>query len=135
VRQHHRTEQGATSITQTVIVAPALLFALMLIVQFGLMFHAANVAENAAQQGAAAARRFYGTEAAARTRAGHYLASVNGTLSDTAVTVHRTAQSASVTVTGTVVPLVPWVRLHVAETASGPVERYVPPTGDAGGRP
>ena len=58
-------ERGAASLAEVVLVAPALLFALMLIVQFGLLFHARNVAEQAAQEGAAAGRRFDGTEAGA----------------------------------------------------------------------
>ena len=59
------TSVAPPRIAQMVLVAPALLFALMLIVQFGLLFHARNVAEQAAQEGAAAARRFDGTEAGA----------------------------------------------------------------------
>ena len=46
-----RDERGSMSLAQVVITAPALLFLLMLIVQFGLMFHARNVAEQAAQVG------------------------------------------------------------------------------------
>jgi len=40
VRQHHLTEQGATSITQTVIVAPALLFALIHVFPWALFLFA-----------------------------------------------------------------------------------------------
>ena len=68
-----RDERGAASLAQVVITAPALLFLLMLIVQFGLMFHARNVAEQAAQEGAATARRFDGTETAAQQRTLDYL--------------------------------------------------------------
>ena len=74
------------------LVAPALLFALMLIVQFGLMFHARNVAEQAAQEGAAAARQFDGTEAGPRPGRSQYLSALGPeTLQDRGVTVqpHR----------------------------------------------
>jgi Flp pilus assembly protein TadG len=130
-----RDERGTASLAQTVIVAPVLLFALMLIVQFGLMFHARNVAEQAAQDGAAAGRRYDGTEAAAHEQATNFLAQVVGnTLTNRSVTVQRTDQAATVTVTGTVVSVVPGLHLHVEESASGPVERYAPPA-DNGGAP
>lgn len=126
-RHRRRDERGFSSLTQTVIVAPVLLFALMLTVQFGLMFHARNVAEQAAQDGAAAGRRFDGSAGEARAHANEYLnAAVSDTLTNRSVSSSRSAQTATVTVTGTVVSLVPGFHLHVAEAASGPVERYVP---------
>lgn len=123
-----RDERGASSVAEVVLVAPALLFALMLIVQFGLMFHARNVAEQAAQQGAATARQFDGTEAGAKARTLAYLSALGPkTLDDRDVHVNRTPQSATVEVTGTVISVVPGLHLRVAETASGPVERFVAP--------
>lgn len=123
-----RSERGASSVAEMVLVAPALLFALMLIVQFGLMFHARNVAESAAQEGAAAARSFDGTEAAAKDKTSHYLQALGTqTLKDRLVSVDRSAETATVTVTGTVISVVPGLHLHVEESASGSVERYVPP--------
>lgn len=123
-----RDEAGAASVAQMVLVAPVLLLTLMLIVQFALLFHARNVAENAAQEGAAVARRYDGTDDAARRRAAHYLDQVAGkTLTSTQVGASRSAEVASVTVSGTVVTLVPGLRLSVSEAATGPVERYVPP--------
>ncbi len=123
-----RDERGAASLAQVVITAPALLFLLMLVVQFGLMFHARNIAEQAAQEGAAAARTFDGTEGQGHAKATQLLASIGtGTLKDRNVTVSRTADTATVTVTGTVISVVPGFTLHVSESASGPVEKYVPP--------
>ena len=127
-RRRGRDERGATSLAQVVITAPALLFLLMLVVQFGLMFHARNVAEQAAQEGAAAARRFDGTQAQGRGEALRLLANVGeGTLKDRAVTATRTADTATVTVTGTVVAVVPGLSLRVSESASGPLETYATP--------
>ena len=128
VRVRPIDERGTASIAQTVIVAPILLFVLMLIVQFGLMFHARNVAEQAAQDGAAIARRYDGTSTEARARTTNLLAGAVGrTLTGRSVSVERSPRTATVTVTGTVISLVPGLRLHVSESASGPVERYVPP--------
>jgi Flp pilus assembly protein TadG len=127
-RDRLNDEAGAASLVQTVLVAPVLLFALMLIVQFGLMFHARNVAENAAQEGAAAARHFRGTEADGHARALKYLDVLGPkTLAGRKVTVNRTLQEATVTVSGTVISVVPGMHLQVTESAAGPVERYVPP--------
>ena len=121
-------ERGAMSLAQVVITAPALLFLLMLIVQFGLMFHARNIAEQAAQEGAAVARRFDGTKTQGREKALQLLTAVGeGTLKNRDVTVTRTADTATVTVIGTVVSVVPGFSLVVSESASGPVEKYVPP--------
>ena len=123
-------ERGATSVVETVLVAPALLLALMLIVQFGLVFHAQNVAENAAQEGAAAARRFDGSRAAAVSTTHTFLAELGPRmLTDRTVTVERGSETASVRVTGTVISLVPGFHLTVRETAAGPVERYVASSG------
>ncbi|MDT9594884.1 pilus assembly protein [Nocardioides zeae] len=109
---------------------PLLILLTMLIVQTGLVFHARAVAENAAQEGASAARQYDGTVAAATERTHRYLDELGPEmLSDRSVQVTRTPASVEVTVTGDVVSLVPFVDIGVAETASGPVERYVPPVG------
>lgn len=50
-RRRLRGDEGAAT-TELVIVAPAFLFLILLIVQFGLYFHAINVASAAAQEGA-----------------------------------------------------------------------------------
>src|SRR5680860_463565 len=90
-----------------VLVTPALLFALMLIVQFGLFFHARNVAENAAQEGAAAARSFDGTEAAAQDTTSQYLQALGTqTLKDRSVSVDRSPETSTVKVTGTVTSII-----------------------------
>lgn len=121
-------ERGATSVIQLVLIAPALLMMMMAIVQFGLLAHARNVAEQAAQEGAASARRFDGTEASAKTDALKYLTLLGSqTLKDRDVVVNRGAQNATVTITGKVLTLVPGLDLHVQESSTGPVERYVPP--------
>lgn len=117
------------SLAQVVLTAPSLLFLLMLIVQFGLMFHARNVAEQAAQEGVAAARRFDGTAEQGRADALQLLTALgDGTLKDRDVRATRTSGTASVIVTGTVVAVVPGLALKVTESASGPVETYVPPS-------
>ncbi len=121
-----RTERGAAS-AQAVLVFPALLFVIMLIVQFALWAHAGSVAEAAAQDGAAIARRADGTTARAEAAANESLNSLGPRMLTTRrVDSSRSATEARVTVSGTVISLVPGVRLRVHETAAGPVERFVP---------
>ncbi|GAW48032.1 MULTISPECIES: TadE/TadG family type IV pilus assembly protein [unclassified Nocardioides] len=128
-RHSRRDERGAASLVQLVIVMPTLMLMSLLVVQFGLAFHARQVAEQAAQEGVASARRFDGTAEEGRAQALDLLSAIGpSTLKDRNVTVQRGATSASATVTGTVISVVPWVHLSVSETAEGPVERYVPPS-------
>lgn len=106
---------------------PALLFVLMLIIQFALYAHASSVAEAAAQEAAAVARRADGSQAGGASAANRALASLGPKmLTSRTVSVERSATTASVTITGRVVSLVPGVSLALRETAQGPVERFVP---------
>lgn len=126
-----RDERGAASLAQVTITAPVLLLLLMLIVQFGLMFHARNIAEQAAQEGAAAARTYDGSAAVGKRDARALLAEVGtGTLQHQQVKVSRDAERASATVSGVVVSVVPFIDLQVSESATGPVERFVPTEAD-----
>lgn len=120
---------------QVVLIAPLLMLTLMTIVQAGLIFYAQAVVEAAAQEGAAEARRFDGTEAGAQSRTETYLEALNSKiLEGRSVQVTRSAETAEVTVTGSVISLVPFLELEIQESATGPVERYVPPV-NAGGAP
>ena len=121
-----RNDTGSAA-AQGVLMFPALLVTIMLIFQFALFLHAQAVAEAAAQDAAAAARRADGTVAAGRDAAHATLGSLSPRLlSDRVVDVDRSATTATVSVSGRVASLVPGVKLAVHETASGPVERYVP---------
>jgi Flp pilus assembly protein TadG len=52
MRARRLTGDAGAAMTETVIVAPLVLFTLLMIVQLGLYFHAINVASAAAQEGA-----------------------------------------------------------------------------------
>lgn len=123
-----RDERGATSVVQVVLIAPTLLLILMFIVQYALVAHAQSVAEAAAGEGAAAARKADGSEGDAQARTAQYLDSLGPKmLSERSIAVNRTPESATVTVTGRVISLVPGIHPKISETASGPVERFVAP--------
>ena len=96
-----RRDQRGASALEMVLIAPVLLFALMAIVQFGLYFHAKNVAEQAAQEGAAAARAFDGTESSAQGVTEDYLAALGeSTLQGRSVSVSRGPHSQRVILRG-----------------------------------
>jgi Flp pilus assembly protein TadG len=106
---------------------PALLLAMMTIIQFGLWQHAQHVALAAAQEGARIARTYDGNVAAAQARTHAYLDRLGPIiLSGRSVSVSRTAAEATVTVTGKAVSVFPLFGLRVDEHAAGPVERFVP---------
>lgn len=108
------------------LIFPALLFVLMLIIQFALYAHAASVTEAAAQEAAAVARRADGSQAGGAAAANTALATLGPKmLTSRSVSVERSVTTASVTITGRVISLVPGVSLQVRETAQGPVERFV----------
>lgn len=109
---------------------PLLLLFLMLSVQVGLVAHAQNVAKAAADEGAARARAFDGTAGDGQARTEEYLGRLASNILPTrSVRANRTATTASVTVNGTVLSLVPGWQPSISQTSTGPVERFVEETG------
>lgn len=125
-----RDERGETMV-QTVIVAPALFLLIMGVIQVALIAHAQNVAEAAAQEGVTAARKFNATAADGQMKATAALAALGPRMfTGRKVIVDRTTATATVTVTGRALTIVPGFSRTIAETSSGPVERYVAPERD-----
>ncbi|UOX88404.1 pilus assembly protein [Amycolatopsis sp. FBCC-B4732] len=112
---------------ELVIATPLLLLALLAIVQFALWSHAVHVAQAAASQALSAARTQDGSAAAGRDVGKRLLDDlVRGPLRSPRVGVVRTPTSASVSVEGEVVAVLPGVHLHVHAETAGAVERFVP---------
>lgn len=110
------------------IITPLILVGVMLIVQFGLAYHAQNVLSGAAQDGAAAAARREGSPAqgAVLTRS-LVESSVGSLLESTAVSSTVEGDRVVVTATGEVVSLLPFVgTLTVRATGSAPIEDFRP---------
>jgi len=136
-----RGDAGAAT-TETVIVAPLVLFTLLMIVQLGLYFHAINVASSAAQEGAheASLRAATGGRAdpAVAVEQGEQTAQdfvdqfASELLADVTVDgeVVGNDQSVRMTVAGDVsqVVVIPGIdfAISVNETALSPVERFRP---------
>jgi len=114
-----RGESGST--TELVVVFPFVMFLLMLVIQFGLWYHASHVAQAAAQEGARAARTV--SADAGRQRAQGFLAGM-GAFDDKRVAASRDAHVARVDVWGRAPSLVPGLTLRIHEHSEGPVERF-----------
>ena len=124
LRRFLRDDRGSAT-AELAVATPLLLLMLMLIVQFALWSHASHVAQAAAAQGLGAARTVQGAEADGTREASNLLAQLaGGPLADPLVETTRDATSVTVTVSGTVTPVVPFLVLPVRAVAVGPVERF-----------
>jgi Flp pilus assembly protein TadG len=121
--QWWRHDDGSVSI-ELLLVLPALFAVLFLGMQGALYYHARTVAIAAAQEGARAAAAEHASTADGAAAAGAYLAAAGrDVLLDPDVRTSRTTTTASVTVRGTAMSVLPGWRPLVTQSASAPVER------------
>jgi Flp pilus assembly protein TadG len=133
-KQPAAPDRGASAV-ELAILAPALLIATMLIIQFALWFEARHAALAAAQAGARVARAEAAIsprwQADAQREATQYYDAL-GTKLLTAVQVpppvRDQANNVYVTVTGRLDGILPW-HLTIQQTAGGPVECFRPAGG------
>jgi Flp pilus assembly protein TadG len=124
---------GSVSL-EIAILAPALLVLVITIVQAGLWFHARNLAQSAAREGATAAASYTATTSAGLARARAFLSEQAGdSLSAATVsTAGSTATLVRVEVTGRALSVLPGVPgMTVTQTATAPSERFTVPSGGA----
>jgi Flp pilus assembly protein TadG len=127
-RLRRRDEQGSISV-ELVILLPAL-FALMFVgMQAALFHHARTVAIAAAQEGARAAGAEQARESEGIRAANEFLTGAGGddALMTTAVTADRTTTTATVTVTGFSLSVIPGWKVRITQSATAPVERLTAP--------
>ena len=125
-----RADQRGAGTAELVVATPLLLLLILLIAQFALYMHASHIAQAAASEALSAARVSGGSAAAGSTEGQRVLAQLgSGPLQGTSVNVQRGATQASVTVTGTVINVIPFATFTVHAEAVGPVEKFTPPTG------
>ena len=111
--------------TQVAILMPALLFWIMLIVQFGLWYHAKQVADAAAAEAVDAAQSPNGTPRDGEDAANAVLHQA-GNLGSVEVTVTRGVDRVIAVVTGDSPQLVPGFSWTVTGRSDAPVERFIP---------
>ena len=119
-----RRERGSSSI-QMVILMPALFSIMFLGMQGALYYHARTVAIAAAQEGARAAGGQNGTATDGISAASSFVSDAGGkdVLPGAHMTGGRSATTATVTVTGTSLSVIPGWSPAVSQSASVPVER------------
>lgn len=110
---------------QVAVLAPALLLWVMLIVQYGLWWHAKQMANAAAAEAVDVAQVPGGTAAAGEASARSFLAEA-GNLTGISVTVDRSPDTVTAEVRGAAPQLVPGFAWNVVSRSQAPVERYVP---------
>lgn len=122
-------DRGAAT-TEVVLVTPVLLLLVMLVIQFGLWYHAQHVAQAAADEGARAAKVETATAQDGIAGANAFLdQSSSRLINDRNVDATRTLDVATVTVTGHVTSVIPGFDLTVSASATDPVERFRPDSG------
>ena len=109
---------------------PALFAMLFLGMQAALYYHARTVAIAAAQQGARVAGAEQGREADGIDAATAFLAEAGGddALTDASTTAERTLTTATVTVAGYSLSVIPGWKVRITQSASVPVERLTSAT-------
>lgn len=126
MRRPDRGDTGALTLSY-VIVFPAVMFAIMVIVQASLYYMAHNLALAAARQGADVAREYNSTDGAGGAAA---LTLINqdgsGMLEGAQAVATRTATTVTVRVSGTAWSVLPLLPVGVHETVKEPIERFVP---------
>lgn len=114
-------ERGAAAV-DFLLLAPVLLGITFLMVQWAIHFHAVQIVQTAARQGAVAAAAWNGTQTSAQTTATDYLTAVGTDLQHPLVTVSETPTTVTVTVSGDTMEFVPGTRQHVSATVTIPLE-------------
>jgi Flp pilus assembly protein TadG len=122
-----RDERGAASI-ELVILLPALFAVMFLGTQAALIYHARSIAIAAAQEGARAAGAEGAVARDGTAAARSYLADTGtDALKGTSTRASRTATTATVTVTGRSLSVIPGWHPTIRQHASLPVERVTAP--------
>ena len=119
-----RNDRGSVSI-QMVILLPALFLVMFLGMQAALYFHAKQVAIAAAQEGAREAGSENGSQESGVAVARDFIGGAGGpdVLTGSEVSGSRTATTATVTVTGQSLSVIPGWKVTITQSASVPVER------------
>jgi len=127
---HHGAGERGVATVEMAIIFPVTLFIVFAIVQFGVWYHASDVAKAAAQEGVAAARVEGGTAKAGVDRAQRVLDdNARGLIVGPRVLPLRDETVARVEVSGTCIRIVPipGLSLPVHAVAESPVERFRAP--------
>lgn len=125
----HRDEAGAIAVEFLLTIA-MLIVVFMVMLQYAVKAHAQQIATAAAEEALAATSSYGATTADGENTAKAYLINLGPGLGNSTVKVTRTAHTATVTVTGDVNQLIPFLPVTVSVHVEGPIERFVPTAAD-----
>lgn len=120
-----RDERGAMAI-EFLLTITMLIIVFLVMLQYAVKAHAQQIATAAAEEALAATSSYDGTTADGESAANDYLTNLGPGLANSTVNVTRTASTATVTVTGDVDQLIPFLPVTVSVHVEGPIERFVP---------
>jgi Flp pilus assembly protein TadG len=118
-------DSGAAAVEFAIIALPLLVTTFMA-VQAALVFYARSTALAAATQGANAARAYGSTLDVGRLKAEQFIEVVGAGLHDSKVESTTDGAKVTITVTGHAPSIIPFMTFNVTQSASGPIERFVP---------
>jgi Flp pilus assembly protein TadG len=124
MRRVSRGDRGAMAI-EFMLVMSMLMVVFLVMLQFALKAYAERIAHAAADQALAAATAYDGSTADGEAAGTTYLADSGSTLLHPSVSVTRTQSVASATVTGDVIPFIPFLSVEVTVHVEAPVEKFV----------
>jgi Flp pilus assembly protein TadG len=120
-----RWSRGDSTVEFAILALPILLLTFAFI-QAAFVWYAHTVALAAATQGANTARLYGSSSAAGRTKAEEFLNNVGPALHDATVSATVSNNRVTVVVRGQAPTILPGMSFSVTQSASGPVERFVP---------
>jgi Flp pilus assembly protein TadG len=119
------SERGSTAV-EFVIGAALMMLMLMAVVQVTLYFHMRAVATTAARHGVDRVRVLNGSSGDGVAAANQFLDQAGKSLGGRSVAADRGAAVSTVSVSGTVVSVIPGIQLHVDVSATAATERTTP---------
>ncbi|NUT33034.1 MAG: pilus assembly protein [Hamadaea sp.] len=120
-----RALRGEGPVEFAILTFPLLLLTFM-IAQASLVWYAHSVALGAATQGANTARLYGSSASAGNDEARQFLDRIGPALVNPTVRTTVTGDRVTVVVTGEAQTIVPGVTFRVRQSASGPIERWIP---------
>lgn len=116
-------ERGNAGV-QAAMIFPVILAVIFTIIQGALVYHAGNIADASAGAACNEARLYESTNADGYA-AGYETAHQSGSsLHNTQISITRTGDDVTATVTGNAPSLIPGLPLHVSRTVTGPIEEW-----------
>lgn len=121
-------DDAGFSAIEMAILFPVTLFIMFGIIQFGIWYHANDVARAAAQEAVRSASAYQakpsdGTQSAERVLDQN----AKGLIRHSRVSCNRGGTVATATVTGEALQVIPFIPLPIKVTATAPVEAFLPP--------